>query len=640
MRITKRRLVLAALLAGAALPALAQDPAAVPTTPLQPAPGPTTSAPTTTQPNPTTVVPAPAPPAPVASPPPSAQRARPENTPPPVETIPPPAPVPTVLPTGDRQADVDRLFSRYAGPDTPGCAVSAVRDGRLLIQSAYGSADLEHDIAITPATVFEAGSVSKQVTAAAVLLLVRDGRLKLTDNIRKYLPELPDYGRPITIDQLLNHTSGLRDWGDLAAFQGWPRGTRAYNQPDVVDLIRRQQALNYLPGAEYSYTNSGYNLLTEIIRRVSGQTLAEFSKQRMFQPLGMTSTAWRDDFRRIVKGRAIAYARDGAGWEQQMPFESGYGNGGLLTTLADLQTWNAALDADRIGPGVTAQLQKRASLTNGVRIVYARGLVVQTWAGQEEISHSGATGAYRAWIGRYPARKLSIALLCNAADANTVALGRGVAALFLPPPPVPPPGLPLADAASRAGLYVNDRTGRPLVLATSGDGLKVAGGDPLYPIGADRAHLGADEIIFQGRTGFVLKTFDGNSYAHHRVAAWTPNAEALGAFVGRYRNEELAVTYRVFLENGALKLLLENRPQIVTPMGPLYQDAFNLSGNLARFRRDPKGQVVTLSLGSGRVRDLRLTRLNPLSLPPAGPRPAPSAVSRPPGKPAPAPVHR
>ena len=514
-------------------------------------------------------------------------------------------------PAPDRAAQVDRLFGAYAGLESPGCAVSASQDGKVLVERAYGSADLEHDVPISVATPFEAGSVSKQFTAAAILLLVQDGKVKLTDDVRRYLPELPDYGRPITIDQLLSHTSGLRDWGDLAFWQGWPRTTRAFTQDDVIDLIRRQRGLNYLPGAEYAYTNSGYNLLTEVVRKASGQSLADFTAARIFKPLGMGKTSWRNDFRRIVKGRAIAYARAPDGWQQQMPFEEGYGNGGLITTVADLQTWNAALASQKLGGFLTVEMRRRAVLNNGVRITYARGVVVQTWAGQDEISHAGATGAYRAWLGYYPRQRLSVAVLCNASDANPTVLGRGVALTVLPPGPPEPPGELLVTPASYAGLYVNERTGRTLLLVADPNvtqGIRVAGGGPLWPLSAYSARFGADELIF-GKDVLTQKTFEGDRYLYRRTPLWLPTQAQLSGFVGRYRSDEIGVTYSVSRGVKGLILKLEDRPTVVVPMTPVYRDAFDLRGNLARFRRDEKGKVITLSLGSGRVRDLRLRKI-------------------------------
>ena len=249
-------------------------------------------------------------------------------------------PAQKLTPPPDARDRVDRIFSRFHRDNGPGCAVAASLDGATALSAAYGMADLEHDVPLRPDSIFEAGSVSKQFTAAAVLLLAQQGKLSLDDAVRKYIPELPDYGAPLTIRHLLNHTSGLRDWGSVEAIAGWPRTTRAYTHAHVLDILSRQRALNYPPGAEYSYSNSGYNLAAILVERVAGKPFAEFTREAIFTPLGMSSTSWRDDFRRIVKGRAIAYSENGGVMRQLMPFEDVHGNGGLLTTVGDLLKWN------------------------------------------------------------------------------------------------------------------------------------------------------------------------------------------------------------------------------------------------------------------------------------------------------------
>jgi CubicO group peptidase (beta-lactamase class C family) len=323
----------------------------------------------------------------------------------------------------DARARIDAVFARFNHTDTPGCAVGVSLAGDTVASLAYGMADLEHDVPLRPDSIFEPGSVTKQFTAAAVLLLAEQGKLSLDDPARKYLPELPDYGTPLTIRHLLNHTSGLRDWGSLEAIAGWPRTTRAYTHDHVLDILSRQRALNYPPGAEYSYTNSGYNLAAILVGRVSGKPLAEFTRDAIFQPLGMTSTSWRDDYRRIVKGRAIAYSQNGAALRQLMPFEDVHGNGGLLTTVADLLRWNQKF--------TLAHQLDRPTLTDGRTIRYAAGLMVLRYKGLDEISHSGTTAGYNAWLGRYPAQQLSVAVLCNSSAANGTQLGHAVADTYL-----------------------------------------------------------------------------------------------------------------------------------------------------------------------------------------------------------------
>jgi len=271
---------------------------------------------------------------------------------------------------------VDALFKTWDRSDAPGCVVGVKRAAATPLVRSYGAADLEHGVPNMPDTVFEAGSVSKQFTAAAILLLAGEQRLRLGDDIRKHLPEMPDYGTIITIADLLGHTSGLRDWGEVEAMAGWPRTSRTYAPGDALDIAARQRRLNFPAGTAYSYTNTGYNLAALIVGRVAGESLADFTRHRFFGPLGMGHTQWRDDFTRVVANRAIAYRHAEDGYRQQMPFENTYGHGGLLTTVADLLRWNDALSAGELGPFVTAELVRPTTLRDGRAIGYGRGLFV------------------------------------------------------------------------------------------------------------------------------------------------------------------------------------------------------------------------------------------------------------------------
>ncbi len=271
--------------------------------------------------------------------------------------------------------ETGRIFAKYQSKDSPGCAAAVEARGHEPWSGAYGMADLEHGIANTPSSVFEVGSVSKQFTAAAVLLLAERGKLSLDDDVRKYFPELSDFQWRITVRQLLNHTSGLRDWGEIEEIAGWPRGTREYRHSDVLDIIRRQRALNYLPGEAWSYTNTGYNLAAMLVERVSGTSLREFSRQEFFVPLGMNSTEWRDNFRRVVKNRAIAYRSQGSEWRQFMPFEDVYGNGGLLSTVGDLLRWNQNLGNGKLHPSIFKLMAEPSTLNNATRLGYGLGTV-------------------------------------------------------------------------------------------------------------------------------------------------------------------------------------------------------------------------------------------------------------------------
>ena len=519
----------------------------------------------------------------------------------------------------DVAVKVDEIFAPFKSQEAPGCAVAVGERGRTVVSKAYGMADLEHDVPNTPDTVFEAGSVSKQFTATAVLLLVQQGKLSLQDDVRKYLPELPDYGNKITIEHLLHHTSGLRDWGAVAEIAGWPRGTRIHTHDHVLDIASRQKSLNYEPGRYYSYTNTGYNLLVIIAERVSGQTFQEFSRKNIFEPLGMTHTQWRDDFSRIVKGRAIAYSGQAGDFHSEMPFENVFGNGGLLTTVGDLLLWNENFVHGKVGGAALLQeLQRQGHLSDGREIEYARGLFVTSWQGIPEISHSGATAGYRAFLARYPGQKLSVAVLCNVGAANPVDLAHRTAGLFLTVPKkeaAPAQAVQLAPEAlaARAGLYRSLRTGMPVRLVVTEGHLQTEGGPPLVPLSESRFQLGEDTVVelsmgSDGRpAGMRFVRTSGDIVPFERVAEAAPTPEQLAEYTGEYTSEEAEVSYRVVAEDG--KLVVHGRPKASYPLAPLYADGFDADGLLVRFRRDAAGRVSGLSLGMARMWDLRFARV-------------------------------
>ena len=367
----------------------------------------------------------------------------------------------------------DRVFAQWT-KESPGCAVGVAQRGQVLLTRGYGMANLETGTSITAETIFESGSVAKQFTAAATLLLMSDGKLRLDDRVQKYLPELPEYGRPLTIRHLLSHTSGLREWSNLVAVDGWARGSRVHTQDELLDAVFSQKEVNYPVGDHYSYTNSGFGLLVTIIERVSGMPFARFTSERLFKPLGMTQTSWRDDFERIVAGRAQAYSRRGNGWALEMPFENVVGPGGMLTTVGDWLKWNDALDRRTLGGWLVDSLESQATLTSGRKISYAMGLTVNDWRGQREVSHSGSTGGYSTYLMRVPARGVSVAVLCNASGSNATSFARQMAEALVPgltTAPAPDTvALDAAAAARIAGVYRSDRTFEPVFIGVAGPG--------------------------------------------------------------------------------------------------------------------------------------------------------------------------
>lgn len=523
-------------------------------------------------------------------------------------------------PAGDVTARVDSIFAEWNTPGSPGCAVGVSEAGRVAVTRAYGLAELEHGAPNSPSTIFEAGSVSKQFTAASILLLAQQGRLSLDDDIREHVPELPEYGVPVTVRHLIHHTSGLRDWGNVAAVSGWPRTTRAHTHDHVLEILSRQRSLNYPAGEEYSYTNSGYNLMAMIVERVSGIPFAEFSRREIFEPLGMHSTQWRDDFTRIVPGRATAYSPlEEGGYRENMPFENVHGNGGLLTTVGDLLTWNRNLETGEVGGRALVEaMHRRGRLNDGREISYASGLVVDTYRGVPEVSHGGATAGYRAFLTRFPEQDVSVAVLCNVTGLNSGALAHRTAEIFIGDALQPEErleGVRLAPEvlATRAGMYRNLRTHEPVELEVR-DGRLMVGGTPLVPLSDSEFSLGggAGRLEVSSEDGgraasLLLRTGDGSAVALERVEPASPSPVQLASYEGRYHSEDAGIAYSAEIVDGALRLA--GPAGRVIPLQPAYADTFAApSGWLVRFVRGADGEVREMSIGTSRMWDLRFDR--------------------------------
>ena len=517
-------------------------------------------------------------------------------------------------------ARVDKVFERWNKKESPGCAISVGEQGRLLLARAYGMADLEDEIAITPETIFEAGSVSKQFTAFAVMLLVGEGRLSLDDPVRKHIPELPAFGEGIRVRHLLSHVSGLRSQWPLLTLAGRPPTLAVHTIPEILDLVSRQTRANFQPGEEYLYNNTAFTLLSVIVSRVSGQPFQEFCDARIFKPIGMTRTRWRTDHTAVVKGRATAYSleRDGA-FHTQMSFTDVVGNGGLLTTVGDLFKWNENLDSAAVGGrALVNELQTRTRLNDGTEIEYGKGLSVGEYRGLREVNHGGSTAGYRAQLTRFPDQRVSIAVLCNSGSIAPDGLAHQVAdavleGRFKDVAPAAAITVSESDLTAKVGLYRDVNTDAVLRLAVTGGKLR-AGGAELVPIGPGRFRNtgGRTEYVFTpASAGNAASLEERGRWA--RAVTWTavpqaaPSLAELQAYAGTYRSEELDVPYIVWVESD--KLMIRHRPEPAVTLGPLYADAFDFGqGRVVRFTHDQSGRVDAFEVYAGRVRHLRFDK--------------------------------
>jgi len=505
----------------------------------------------------------------------------------------------------DVRTQVDQIFKAFT-PMTPGCAVGADVNADPVVRASYGMADLEHDVPFTVDTIASPGSVAKQFTAAAVLLLARDGKLSLDDPARKYLPELSSAAATVTIRQMLNHTAGLRDWGYLTAMAGIPRDRYAATLDTVLDILSRQRALDFAPGTRWSYSNSGYTLAAILVSRVSGIPFPEFTKRRIFEPLGMTNTAFRDDSTQIVKRRADGYIQRGNGFARQMSAENVYGNGGLLTTIDDLLKWNRNFDRPMVGDAAFVDaLQERARFTDGGTHEYALGLYVDTYQGVREVDHSGGGLGYAGHLGRYPDQRVSVAVMCNLENANVTAMAKSVARLFLSglrsePEPASTHTLTAAEASRLTGLYRSKEPVGVLTIEFASGGLRVPRVANLIPRSATR-FVTSDLFTyeFDGRGG--LRTTDefGRVIVYDRVDAARPSAADLHMFAGRYTSDEVNTTLELVVDADAL--VVHRPPDWNIRLTPVYADAFRGDLGWITFERSASGQVIRLNVSQDRM---------------------------------------
>ena len=441
-------------------------------------------------------------------------------------------------------AQVDRVFAQWDRPASPGCALGVYQDGRIAYARGYGIADLEHDAPITPDSVFYAGSVSKQFTAMTVALAIQQGRLGADDDVRKWVPELPDYGRPITIRHLVHHTSGLRDVNTLMVLAG-RRDEDAFDNEAVLRIVARQKALNFMPGDEHLYSNSGYAMLALAVERATGTRFDEYADASIFQPLGMPVSHFHTDLSRLVPKRAYAYDRrpDGT-FVLNSPQNERAGAGGLFTTVRELVRWDQNFYDGKVGGAdLIKMLETPGRLNNGTALSYAWGLTVGQYRGMPVVEHSGSLGGYRAHIIRFRPAHTSVAILCNASNVGTSTVVRRVADAVVGgrfPQPAPEPAMP--------------------------------------PPGTIPPGLG---YLYEG--------------------------DELKVFAGEYYSDELESSYRVTVADNRLRLQRgTRRPTIMLERGT--KDEFRMPGSVIRFQRNSAGAVTGLVVDADRTRGLVFVR--------------------------------
>jgi len=547
-------------------------------------------------------------------------------------------PAPADKPEAKPETRVDALFQKMDTTISPGCALSVIRDHKIIYERGYGMADLDHNVPITPASVFHVASMSKQFTAASILLLAQQGKLSLDDPVRKYIPELPDFGTPVTIRELLHHTSGLRDQWELLGLSGWRYSQDLITDADVLYVVSHQRELNFPPNTRYLYSNTGYTLLAQIVARVSGQSLRSFTTANIFAPLGMKSTHFRDDFDEVVKNMAYGYTPAGDTFRLSVTNFDTVGATSLLTTAEDLALWDENFYNPRVGgPALIEQLQERGKLNDGEQIDYAAGLVLGKYRGLNTVDHGGADAGYRSDMIRFPDQHFSVACLCSLSSANPSDLARKVAEIYLANEMQPAESAPVDDTKAititpeqmqaKAGVYVNVKDPDDLVRWVIKEGqLQVGdvGEDGTYAVKAvseSQFHLAlahADFTFLPATPGapqqFTIKHADGKIETYSAVPSFAPATGQLAEYAGAYSCHEIDPLYELKIgsgPDGKESLVLHRLKSDPDTLHAVTRDFFTADVGKIRFTRDNNGAINGFLLTTGRVIDLRFERGRP-----------------------------
>jgi CubicO group peptidase (beta-lactamase class C family) len=557
--------------------------------------------------------------------------------------IPPPASAQHVI--GDRDsltARVDSIFAVFDRTDRPGCALGVYRDGRIVYARGYGMANLELGVAITPRTVFDVGSVSKQFAALTMSLLEGDGKLRLDEPVRRLIPEMPPYADSLTWLHLLSHSGGVRDYLVLMTMAGMSFEGYA----DTVDYFRfitRSAATNFPIGTRYLYSNSGWVLMAAATKRLTGKTIAEFAEERILRPLGMTDTRWHWDNGTIYPNRAQGYApRAGGGFRIQMSqFSTFAGPGGVHTTVVDLLRWFMNYDSAWVGTRATLdRMQAPARLRNGAPVPagggahYGLGLNLSRYRGLRLVSHGGSWAGYRAHVLRFPDQGWHVACLCNVTNAGPDTLALRTADVYLAPLMAPDsvaawsnaltaePAARLSPEALRplTGFWRNDSLGEVRRIRLAGDTLRFGVSQPtrLEPLSPARARLRPSpgqslaELTFDGDsaggpTRLMIRT-RGGTLAWRRVAPVNLTAARLAEYAGEWYSPEVDVTWTIMVDTSGLALTRAGRRR--STLESVGRDVFvdRNTEALLEFQRDSGNRVNAVLVQAGRVRDLPFVR--------------------------------
>lgn len=519
-------------------------------------------------------------------------------------------------------ARVDEIFQQWNYPKSAGCAVGVLLDGKVVHERGYGMANLEHNIKIDSQSAFYLGSTSKQFTALTVLQLEQQGKLSLADPIRRWLPDLPAYMQPVTIRHLLEHSSGIRDYFTLWSLKN-PADDANLTDDETLRIIVRQKELAFKPGDEFLYSNSGYFLLSLIVRRAAYSNLPHLSQRGIFEPLKMSRTFYHDNRFAQIPKRATGYSpRERADFAINTATPEVLGDGGVYTTLEDMLLWARALDTPQGYAQTIGRMIEPAKLNGGGVAEYGKGMMLKKHRGLEMMNHPGGIRGYRSDILRIPQRKLTVVCLCNSSDAEAGRLTRAVADVWLGDVKEPAP-VKLSDGelARKAGVFRDRTTGEVIQVASGNGALGIdwngyqmvlvpetpmrfrSFNAPIHLVMEYRAAAGAkDEPSFLRVESEVHKPAN-----FERVELLKAMPANVAEYAGDYFSDEAQAKFGIRYTEQKLVLLQEGQP--VGVLQPTITDHFRTATINIQFERDGAKKVSALRFSTGRVRRVLFTRV-------------------------------
>jgi CubicO group peptidase (beta-lactamase class C family) len=533
------------------------------------------------------------------------------------------------------EKQIDQLFTAWNSLESPGAAVAVEKDGKVIYKKGFGSAELEYNIPITPRTVFHIASVSKQFTCFSILLLEKQGKLSINDDIRKYIPEVPDFGKVITLNHLMHHMSGLRDQWELLAMAGW-RLDDIITKDQILRIVSRQKELNYNPGDEFLYCNTGFTLLAEVVARVSGQTFPEFTRTHIFEPLKMTNTLFYDDCEKIVMNRAYSFYSDSTGYKKSILSYSNAGATSLFTTAEDLCQWSRNFENPVVGDkDIINKMNLRGILTKGDTITYAMGQDIGKYKGLKIISHGGADAGYRSFLVRFPDQKFSVNVLSNLASFDPGGMSFKIADIYLKDKEVVP-ALQKEETESKAPAGINEvKIGHDVLVSYCGQYEWQPGIFVTISIENDNLFVSAPELpkspmitvtetefdvkAVSARVTFILDSgkvskmkvnMNGGDIFAMKVPDFDPTKIDLSEFTGDFYSGELSTTYTMVIESGKLIARHFRTGDVILTITKPDQFSGNkwYFGSVVFTRDSADGEITGCKVSGGRVRNLKFEK--------------------------------